>query len=76
MPYVLGLSNSPLLGGQSDLWKGIGDVCGPGFQKAISVQAGSQALASAGERRWGGGVGFGGGVGAALALGTIWLVQS
>ena len=49
-PYALGLSNSPLLGGQGDLWTGVGGVCGGGFLESISVEAGQKALLSGGRR--------------------------
>ena len=45
-PYALGLSNSPLLGGQGDLWAGVGAVCGGGFLESISSEAGQKALLS------------------------------
>ncbi|KWU43707.1 hypothetical protein RHOSPDRAFT_13329, partial [Rhodotorula sp. JG-1b] len=40
MPYALGLTNSPLLSGQGDLWTGLGQVCGTGFLQAVTQQAG------------------------------------
>lgn len=53
MPYALGLSNSPLLGGQSSLWAGVGAVCGKGFQGTVASQAGQSVLsAGAGRVEW------------------------
>lgn len=40
VPYALGLDSSPILGGQSNLWTGIGNTCGSNFTDAISAQAG------------------------------------
>ena len=45
MPYALGLTNSPLLSGQGDLWTGLGQVCGTGFLQAVTQQAGEANLA-------------------------------
>ncbi|GAA5989498.1 hypothetical protein JCM11641_007320 [Rhodosporidiobolus odoratus] len=46
-PYALGLSNSPMLGGQAGLWTGIGEKCGSGFLEATSKQAGQENLTGA-----------------------------
>ena len=57
-PYALGLSNSPILGGQSALWSSINSTCGPSYINAITAEIGSFASASAGnstsgaESRW------------------------
>jgi hypothetical protein len=40
VPYALGLGSSPILGGQQDLWSGIGQTCGANFTDSISAQAG------------------------------------
>jgi hypothetical protein len=56
VPYALGLSSSPILGGQADLWNGIEAICGSNFTDAISQQAGvlatngSAIATGAGER--------------------------
>ncbi|KAM0792028.1 hypothetical protein ACM66B_006255 [Microbotryomycetes sp. NB124-2] len=44
IPYAIGLSNSPLLGQQGQLWTEIGDKCGGGFLASIASQAGQQSL--------------------------------
>jgi hypothetical protein len=46
MPYALGLSNSPILGGQGGLYRGIGLTCGAGFLKSIDDMAGQKAALS------------------------------
>ncbi|GAA5929348.1 uncharacterized protein JCM15063_004127 [Sporobolomyces koalae] len=46
-PYALGLANSPILGGQGDLWKGAGDKCGSGFLSNIMQMSGQQELTGA-----------------------------
>lgn len=43
-PYALGLANSPILGGQGDLWKGTGEKCGSGFLSNIMEMSGQQEL--------------------------------
>lgn len=48
MPYILGLSNSPLLGGQGDLYTGVGDVCGAGFLGSIEGVAGKGLTSASG----------------------------
>lgn len=40
VPYALGLGSSPILGGQQQLWSGIGQTCGVNFTDSISAQAG------------------------------------
>jgi len=40
VPYALGLGSSPILGGQQQLWTGIGQTCGANFTDSISAQAG------------------------------------
>jgi len=45
-PYALGLSNSPILGGQSALWSSINTTCGAGYVNAITSEVGSFAAAS------------------------------
>lgn len=44
LPHALGLSNSPILGGQGTLFAGVGTTCGAGFTTAIQTLAGSQAF--------------------------------
>ena len=69
MPYALGLSNSPLLGGQSALWTAVGTTCGSGFQAGITTQAGTAIVGAAGAGvvvRWGV-------VGAAMVVAMAWL---
>jgi len=58
-PYALGLSASPILGGQSALWNGISSTCGPSFINAINAEVGQFATSSNGnstvssaESRW------------------------
>jgi len=40
-PYALGLANSPMLGGQSDLWSAIQDKCPASFLTEVSNVAGA-----------------------------------
>ena len=40
-PYALGLSQSPILGGQSALWNAINSTCGATFVNAITSEVGS-----------------------------------
>lgn len=47
-PYALGLSNSPILGGQSALWSAINSTCGAGYINAITSEVGSFVAASTG----------------------------
>lgn len=44
--YGPGLGNSPILGGQSELWSGIKTVCGDSFTGAIVSEAGGNLPAS------------------------------
>lgn len=44
-PYALGLSQSPILGGQSELWNAINATCGPTYVKAITSEVGITAAA-------------------------------
>jgi hypothetical protein len=44
-PYALGLSQSPILGGQSELWNAINATCGQGYVKAITSEVGITANA-------------------------------
>jgi hypothetical protein len=44
-PYALGLSQSPILGGQSELWNAINATCGQGYVKAITSEVGIAANA-------------------------------
>lgn len=44
-PYALGLSQSPILGGQSELWNAINATCGQGYVKAITTEVGITANA-------------------------------
>ncbi|WVQ73625.1 hypothetical protein IAR50_003205 [Cryptococcus sp. DSM 104548] len=46
VPYALGLSKSPILGGQSALWSAINSTCGTAFVNAIKSQAGSSLTTS------------------------------
>ncbi|GAA6010390.1 hypothetical protein JCM11491_006300 [Sporobolomyces phaffii] len=46
-PYALGLANSPILGGQGDLWQGTGEKCGSGFLSNIMQMSGQQELTGA-----------------------------
>lgn len=39
-PYALGLSQSPILGGQMDLWKSIEQTCGQTYTAGIAAEAG------------------------------------
>jgi len=48
MPYALGLSASPILGGQSTLWSGISSTCGENFISAINAEVGVLATSSNG----------------------------
>ncbi|ODO06084.1 hypothetical protein L198_01314 [Cryptococcus wingfieldii CBS 7118] len=41
VPYALGLSKSPILGGQSALWSAINSTCGTAFVNAIKSQVGT-----------------------------------
>ncbi|ORY33119.1 hypothetical protein BCR39DRAFT_521359 [Naematelia encephala] len=41
MPYALGLSSSPILGGQSKLWSAINDTCTTSYVGAITSEAGT-----------------------------------
>ncbi|KAK4046101.1 hypothetical protein OIV83_006354 [Microbotryomycetes sp. JL201] len=50
IPYAIGLSNSPLLGQQGQLWTEIGDKCGGGFLASIASQAGQQSLTGGASR--------------------------
>ncbi|KAK4685901.1 hypothetical protein P7C73_g4231, partial [Tremellales sp. Uapishka_1] len=57
VPYALGLSASPILGGQSALWSAIKSTCGTTFSTAIVSQAGSlsantTSTSAASERVW------------------------
>ncbi|GAA5996969.1 hypothetical protein JCM5350_007683 [Sporobolomyces pararoseus] len=46
-PYALGLANSPILGGQGELWQGTGEKCGSGFLSNIMQMSGQQELTGA-----------------------------
>lgn len=73
-PYALGLSNSPILGGQSALWSAINSTCGTPYVNAITSEVGSFASALSGnstssaESRW---AAPGGQAGATAAVGTV-----
>ncbi|WVW79451.1 hypothetical protein I302_101420 [Kwoniella bestiolae CBS 10118] len=43
VPYALGLKQSPILGGQSDLWNAINSTCGVPFINAIKSEVGALA---------------------------------
>ncbi|SCZ91967.1 BZ3500_MvSof-1268-A1-R1_Chr5-3g08252 [Microbotryum saponariae] len=51
MPYALGLSNSPMLGHQGDLWTGTGETCGTGFLASIQSLAGEINITGAASNR-------------------------
>jgi len=40
-PYALGLSQSPILGGQSELWSAINSTCGSAYINAITSEVGT-----------------------------------
>lgn len=40
MPYALGLAQSPILGGQMELWNSIDKTCGSTYVAAINAQVG------------------------------------
>ncbi|KAI9636798.1 uncharacterized protein MKK02DRAFT_26583 [Dioszegia hungarica] len=40
VPYALGLAQSPILGGQMDLWQSIDQTCGSTYVAAINAQVG------------------------------------
>lgn len=40
-PYALGLSQSPILGGQSALWNAINSTCGAAYVNAITSEVGT-----------------------------------
>ena len=40
-PYALGLSQSPILGGQSELWSAINSTCGSAYVNAITSEVGT-----------------------------------
>lgn len=50
-PYGPGLSSSPILGGQSDLWSAIGSTCGSSFVSAINAEAGVSTATASGAGR-------------------------
>jgi len=60
-PYALGLSASPILGGQSALWSNITSTCGTAFINGITAEVGlspaSLNSTSAAAPRWGNGNG-------------------
>ncbi|WWD06839.1 hypothetical protein V865_004935 [Kwoniella europaea PYCC6329] len=43
VPYALGLKQSPILGGQSELWNAINSTCGVSFINAIKSEVGALA---------------------------------
>lgn len=45
-PYVLGLAQSPILGGQNKLWDAITNTCGAAFVNAITSEAGVNQAAT------------------------------
>ena len=79
-PYALGLSQSPILGGQSELWNAINATCGQNYVKAITSQVGITAAAfnsSSGAISFkvGGGSGIGSIIaGAAVVAGAVSLL--
>ncbi|ORX39169.1 hypothetical protein BD324DRAFT_618715 [Kockovaella imperatae] len=48
MPYALGLSQSPILGGQNQLWRSVNATCGAGYVESIISEVGSGNFASSG----------------------------
>jgi hypothetical protein len=44
-PYALGLSQSPILGGQSALWSAINSTCGSAYVNAITSEVGTFSTA-------------------------------
>ncbi|GAA5821307.1 hypothetical protein JCM10212_006417 [Sporobolomyces blumeae] len=74
-PYALGLANSPMLGGQGQLWTGTGTKCGGGFLQSVAEMAGQAELTGAAGPRLVVG-GRGGYVGAAIVvIGASLVVQ-
>nr|ADE10030.1 unknown [Tremella fuciformis] len=68
-PYSLGISASPILGGQSRLWTGINSTCGSTFINAIMSEAGtSNSLATDGSSSSGAQARYAGMGGAVVAL--------
>lgn len=45
-PYALGLSQSPILGGQSALWNAINSTCGTAYVNAITSEVGTFSTSS------------------------------
>ncbi|WVN87984.1 uncharacterized protein L203_103181 [Cryptococcus depauperatus CBS 7841] len=76
VPYALGLKQSPILGGQSELWSAINNTCGASYINAINSQVGSliSNSSSAGESVFVGQSGVAGMtalIGATLAAGVV-----
>jgi len=46
IPYAYGLSQSPILGGQSALWNAVQSTCGPSFISAITADSQAAPLAA------------------------------
>jgi hypothetical protein len=67
MPYALGLANSPMLGGQADLWKQVQAKCGSAYVNSIQSAAGTDnaATGTSGASQQ---VGLSGGLMAAVAV--------
>jgi len=48
VPYALGLSQSPILGGQNQLWRAVNATCGTGYVNSIVSEVGAGNFASSG----------------------------
>jgi hypothetical protein len=46
IPYATGLLQSPILGGQADLWSAVGTKCGEAFLNTITADANAAPLAA------------------------------
>jgi hypothetical protein len=46
IPYAYGLSQSPILGGQPDLWQAVQSKCGASFISAITAESKAAPLAA------------------------------
>lgn len=46
MPFAYGLSQSRILGGQSDLWEAMKSKCGPSFISTITADSKAAPLAA------------------------------
>jgi len=66
-PYALGLSNSPILGAQLDLWNSVTSKCGASFMNAITAGTAGAPLGALA----GGATTLKGGAGVATAVGAV-----